>query len=93
MLIIYASLIDGHMILVLIDAHSKWIEAFPAFLSTSNAVIEELRNLFARFGIPETLVSDNCTCFVNNGIHHITSPPYHSSSNGLAECAVKIDEK
>lgn len=62
-------------------------------------MIEELGTLFAQFGIPETIVSDNGLCFVsaefeafleNNGIKHITSAPYHPVSNGLAERAVQI---
>ena len=48
----------------------------------------------ARFGIPESLVSDNGPCFISkefkdflrkNGVMHITSAPYHPASNGLAE--------
>ena len=50
------------MYLVLIDAHSKWIEAFCTPSATSSAVIEELRPLFAQF---ETIVTDNGTCFVS----------------------------
>ena len=49
------------MILVLIDAHSKWIEAFCTLNATSNAVIAKLRPLFATFGVPETVVSVNDT--------------------------------
>ena len=95
----YAGPVQGKMILVLIDAHSKWIEAVCTPSATSSAVIEELRTLFAQFGIPETIVSDNGSCFVsaefeafleNNGIKHITSAPYHPASNGLAERAVQI---
>ena len=87
------------MILVLIDTHSKWIEAVCTPSATSSAVIEELRTLFAQFGIPETIVTDNGSCFVSaeieaffesNGIKHITSAPYHPASNGLAERAVQI---
>ena len=86
----------GKTILILNDAHSKWIEA-PSM--SSSAVIEELRTVFARFGIPETIVTDNGTAFVSeefesylqsNGIKHTTSVPYHPSSNGLAERAVQI---
>ena len=81
------------------DRHSKWIEAVCTPSATSSAVIEELRTLFAQFGIPETTVSDNGSCFVsaefeafleNNSIKHITSAPYHPASNGLAERAVQI---
>ena len=97
----YAGPVQGEVCLVLIDAHSKWIEAFCATTATSAAVIEELRPLFAKFGIPETVVTDNGTCFVSaefenflssNGIRHITSrsAPYHPAMNGLAKRAVQI---
>ena len=67
--------------------------------ATSAAVIEELRVLFAQFGQPDTIVTDNGTCFVSaefaaylkkNGIKHITSAPYHPATNGMAERAVQI---
>ena len=92
----------GKMYLVLIDAHSKWIEAYPTNSATSTVVIELLRTSFAQFGIPETIVTDNGPCFVSeeiemyfqmNGIKHITSAPYHPASNGLAERAVQVLKK
>ena len=67
--------------------------------ATSNVTIEQLRMLFAEHGLPETIVTDNATCFTsaefglfmaNNGIQHITSPAYHPSSNGLTEWAVQL---
>ncbi len=95
----YAGPIDGKMVLVLVDAHSKWIETIWTPNTTSATIIEELREQFAKFDIPETLVIDNGTCFVSeefetflraNGIHHLTSAPYHLASNDLAERAVQI---
>ena len=63
-------------------------------------VIDALRTVFARFGIPETIVSDNGTPFVSeefihflqqNGIKHNTSAPHHHPAfNGLTERAVQI---
>ena len=86
------------MLLVLVDAHSKWIEVFPTNHSTSAAVIENLRKVFAQFGIPEAVVSDNGSCFISeefntflleNGVKQILSSPYHPATNGLAERAVQ----
>ena len=85
----------------MIDAHSKWIEAFPATSSSSNVTIDLLRPVFAQFEIPKTVVSVNGSCFVSdheefqqflksNGIKQITLAPYHPSTNGLAEKAVQI---
>lgn len=53
----YAGPIQGKMVLILVDAHTKWIEAFCMPTSTSAAVIEELQTLFAQFGIPEKIVT------------------------------------
>ena len=98
----YAGPVEGMMILILIDVHSKWIKAICTRNAMSSAVIEELRSLFAQFGLPETLVTDNGTCFVSaefeafladNGIKHLTSAPYHPASNSLAEHTVQIIKK
>ena len=80
--------------LVIVDAYSKWPEVI-AIKSTSVAkTIEVLRTVFARTGLPNIIVSDNGPQFTSeefahftaaNGIKHITSAPYHPSTNGLAE--------
>ena len=67
--------------------------------SASRATIQCLKTLFAQFGLPDILVSDNGTSFTssefqeflaNNSIKHWKSSPYHLSSNGLAEKAMQI---
>ena len=86
------------MILVIVDAHSKWIEALTVNAATSNATIEKLQSVFTIHGLPEVIVSNNGTAFTSeefkefiqkNGIRHLTSAPYHPASNGLAERAVQ----
>ena len=53
--------------------------------------------MFARYGIPVTLVSDNAPQFSSAelkefaeayGSHHITTSPYCPQANGQAECTV-----
>lgn len=90
----YAGPVNGKHFLVVVDALTKWPEIFMAATTTSAATIEILREIFARFGMPSTLVSDNGTQFssevfanfcAENGVHHIFTPPYHPQSNGQAE--------
>lgn len=50
---------DGRMHLIVVDVHSKWLEVLPMTTATALTMIQHLRTLFARFGVPEFLVSDN----------------------------------
>ena len=80
--------------LIVVDSHSKWLEVEVMSSVTSEATIEKLREMFARFGIPMQLVSDNGPQFTSrefaeftkaNGIKHTLVAPYHPRSNGQAE--------
>ena len=88
----------GHMYLILVDAHSKWIDVVLMHTITSANTIEKLQSIFAIHGLPKTIVTDNGSTFTStefqqflriNGIRHVTSAPYHPSTNGLAERAVQ----
>lgn len=88
----------GHMFLVMVDAHSKWLEAHIMSNITATTTIEKLRQVFSTHGLPDSLVSDNATTFTcdlfqefmrRNGIRHVRSAPFHPASNGLAERAVQ----
>ena len=90
----YAGPLNGKHYLVLVDSFSKWPEVIPTKNISSKATIEILREIFSRFGLPDTLVSDNGSQFTSiefaqfcneNGITHVRSPPYHPQSNGQAE--------
>ena len=88
----------GCMFLIVVDAHSRWLEIEKMDTTTSTKTIEKLQSLFARYGVPSQLVSDNGPQFKSeefqmflkrNGIKHLTSAPYHPASNGLAERCVQ----
>ena len=89
----------GNKYFVLIDSYSKWIEVVPMNSTTSKCTIDVLRNMFASFGLPRELVSDNGPQFTakefkdfmsGNGIKHTLTPHYHPASNGAAERSVQI---
>ena len=95
----YAGPLNGKMYLVVVDAYSKWPEVFEMPSSSTTATLKELRSLFARFGNPRAIVSDNGTQFTakefqdfceERGIKHLRSPPFHPQSNGQAESFVDI---
>uniref|UniRef100_A0A8D8UQ59 Uncharacterized protein K02A2.6 n=1 Tax=Cacopsylla melanoneura TaxID=428564 RepID=A0A8D8UQ59_9HEMI len=84
--------------LVIVDAFSKWVECLKLSSKTCHEVISKLKTLFAHFGIPEIIVSDNSpfnsyeinTFAKNYGIQWQTSSPLFPSSNGQSERAVGI---
>ncbi|XP_037518397.1 uncharacterized protein LOC119395190 [Rhipicephalus sanguineus] len=49
----FAGPVEGRMLLIVVDAYSKWLEVRTMRNIQSPTLIEELRNLFATFGIPE----------------------------------------
>ena len=95
----HAGPFQGKIFLVVIDAHSRWLEVVVVSSTSSINTIRVLRTKFATRGLPEVVVSDNGTAFMSgkfqeflkkNGIQHLRSAPYHPSSNGLAEQEVQI---
>lgn len=88
----------GKIFFLVMDAHSKWGEVYQMTQTTATKTVEVLRHLFASYGFPDKLVSDNGPQFVSeefrhfmqgNGIRHIRCAPYHPASNGLVERFVR----
>ena len=86
------------MLLLLADAHSKWPEMHELPSMTTDCTITLLRSVFATYGLPEQVVSDNRAQFTSqefaeflrsNGIKHARTAPYHPSSNGAVERLVQ----
>lgn len=89
--------LDSVKYLILVDAHTGWIECWRMGKTDVSAVIEKLSLAFATFGLPVSVVSDNGPPFnsstfadylARNGIKNVHSPPYHPNSNSYAERGV-----
>ena len=94
----FAEPVRGKYVFCVVDAHSKWVEAEVLPSTASSPAIASLRRMFSRWGLPDTLVSDNATTFTSdefqrfltgNGITHRTIELRHSQGNGMAERVVK----
>ena len=94
----YAGPFQGRTLLILVDAHSKWMDVHITSSATSAVTIEKMRSSFATLGLPEIMVTDNGPAFTSmefaqfmqrNGIRHVKTAPYHPASNGLAERTVQ----
>ena len=88
----------GTTYLLVVDYFSRFPEIVKLTNTTSNGVIAALRPIFARYGIPEIVRSDNGPQYVSQemtnfatsyGFVQITSSPHYPRSNGLAERTVK----
>ena len=85
--------------LLVVDYYSRWIEIAKLSSTTSSSVISHFKSIFAKYGIPEVVVSDNGPQFSSHdfrafssdyGFVHCPSSPIHPEGNGLAERAVRI---
>lgn len=90
------------MFLIITDSYSKWPEVYHMASMDAGATVNKFRNYFARFGLPELIVTDNGKQFVakeftdfctRNGIHCMTTAAFEPHSNGGAENAVKSFKK
>ena len=84
----------GESILVVIDYYSRFLEVAILKSTTSAKVIEALAPMFARFGFPFSLRTDNGPQFVSeefeaylraNGIEHRKTTPLWPQANGEVE--------
>ncbi|KAK0156229.1 hypothetical protein N1851_000482 [Merluccius polli] len=88
--------------LVISDYYSRFIEILHMSSTTSTYVIQRSKAIFARFGIPDEVVTDNGPQFSSAEFHEFakqldfrqcTSSPHHPQGNGHAERAVQTAKK
>ena len=84
--------------LLVVDFYSRYIEIANLSSTTSLSVINHLKSIFARHGIPQTVKSDGGPQYSSfefrkfaeqYSFEHVTSSPEFAQSNGEAERAVK----
>ena len=92
----------GATYLLVVDYFSRYPETQKLSGTTSQDVIEVLKTIFSRHGIPETVFSDNGPQFASleftqfaemYDFHHATSSPLFPQSNGQAERMVQTVKK
>lgn len=64
----FAGPFEGHIYLVVVDAHSKWPKVHIMDSTVAGKTIQVLQDLFSRLGIPHVLVSDNGPQFCSEQI-------------------------
>ena len=88
----------GKTYILLVDYYSQFVEVQQLQSMTTSSVISFLKPIFARYGIPATLISDNGPQFASvemkqfaetYGFSHVTTSPYYPQANGQAERTVK----
>ena len=84
--------------LVIVDYFSRYPEVIKLRTTTSAGIIEAVKAVFSRHGIPETVISDNGPQFSSKefakfasqySFQHRTSSPHFPQSNSLVERTVQ----
>ena len=92
---------NTHYVLI-VDYFSRFIEVIKLRATTSKAIIDALKSVFCRYGIPETVRSDNGPQYSSSefatfarecNFHHVTSSPLFPQSNGQVERAIQTAKK
>ena len=85
------------MYLRVVDYYFRYIEVAHLVQATASEVVKHNKSIFARHGIPETVIFNNGPQYTSERysefaklyqFQHITSSPYYPQSNGEAERAV-----
>ncbi|XP_028124108.1 uncharacterized protein K02A2.6-like [Camellia sinensis] len=86
-------------ILAATELSIKWVEEIPLKKATGPVVSNFIKeNIICRFGVPNTILSDNGTPFINKyvknlletyQVKHHKSTPYYPKKNGQAEATNK----
>ena len=91
----------GNQYLLISDKYSKFPIIRKLTSTTSRAIINHLKSIFAEHGIPERLSTDNGPQYASQefhdfmqtyGVEHVTSSPMYPQSNGSAERMVQTVE-
>lgn len=93
-------------VLLVVDAYSRMLLTLKVVDSLeTQVVLDQLTDLFAQYGKPTQIVTDNAPTFCSvwdndqhrfsewldeHGVEHQRIPPYYPEANGKAEAAVKI---
>ena len=89
----------GDLYLVLVDYTSHFPIVLKLKSMTAQHIIDHIKQIFAEYGWPYTIVSDNRPCYTSETfrklmieyrVNHITSLPHYPQSNCLAEKYVQI---
>ncbi|CAM1318041.1 Uncharacterised protein r2_g2626 [Pycnogonum litorale] len=91
--------LHGKNYITVVDYYSKFIEILPLVgPPNSKTVVNALKEIFSRHGIPDVLMTDNGPQYSSEefkkyardcDFNHTTSSPHFRQSNGLAERAVR----
>jgi transposase InsO family protein len=97
---------QSRSLLVVVDSYSRMLLALEVVEHQNTQSVEDLLSrLFARYGTPRCLLSDNGRAFAPScegwshrftrflachGVEHRRTAPYYPQSNGKAEAAIKI---
>ncbi|XP_037515525.1 uncharacterized protein K02A2.6-like [Rhipicephalus sanguineus] len=90
--------LNGQTFLLVVDYYSRFPEMVTLRSTTARAVIDALKSIFARHGIPQDVRSDNGPPFSSQefaafaasyGFNRATSSPHYAQSNGEVETMVR----